>query len=142
MVLDQNEFRTKKGELVKLKQRLNCKDYGIYAGQCVVCKHLYVGQTVTSFNIRWNKHRDAWRKGIKGSVIKNSANDEQALYTHYSKFHQNKLKNLKFWDAYQVIFIEKPSPENIDVAESYWINKLNAKINIIKSFLPRTKIDE
>ena len=40
-----------------LIQKLNCKDYGIYAACCKNCDNYYVGQTMTSFSQRWAKHR-------------------------------------------------------------------------------------
>ena len=39
-----------------LTQKLNCKDYGIYAACCKNCDNYYVGQTMTSFSQRWTKH--------------------------------------------------------------------------------------
>ena len=45
-----------------LTQKLNCKDYGIYAACCKNCDNYYVGQTMTSFSQRWTKHRVLWNK--------------------------------------------------------------------------------
>ena len=44
-------IRTCNGE-DRLSQKLNCKDYGIYAACRKNCKNYYVGQTMTSFSQR------------------------------------------------------------------------------------------
>ena len=141
MVRSENKFQTTSGKWIVLKQVLNCKDSGIYAGQCRICHELYIGQTMTSFNTRWNQHRDAWKKGKCGTVKKKEGlSDDQALYSHFSKYHPEALKGCKFSDAYSVIFIENPNKERLDIAESYWIQKTNAQINIMKTILPKVRI--
>ena len=67
--------------------------------------------------------------------------DEQALYTHYAKFHQDVLKksNLQLPDAYKIICVEQSRKEKLDTAENFWITKLRAKIYISKTFLPYFK---
>ena len=56
-----------------LTQKLNCKDYGIYAACCKNCDNYYVGQTMTSF---WNKFHYS------------ENNDNSALLRHYDKHHK------------------------------------------------------
>ena len=56
MVPLMKHIRTPNGER-RLKQKLNCKDYGIYAAGCKNFDNYYVGQTMTSFSQRWTKHR-------------------------------------------------------------------------------------
>ena len=73
-----------KGSNVKeitLKQKLHCKDYGIYCNTCIQCAENYIGQTVTSFAKIWNAHRTTWKNIIKNNrfVIK----DHFALIIHY-----------------------------------------------------------
>ena len=78
-----------------------------------------------------------WRKHRNSNTIDDASNDDQALVTHYKKYHQEiNLQGLDLWQAYRVIFVQKPSVENLDLAESMWIGKINAKINISKTFLP------
>ena len=38
--------------ILKLRQRLTCSDYGVYVATCILCKQQYVGQTVTKFSTR------------------------------------------------------------------------------------------
>ena len=48
-------IRTSNGEC-RLTQKLNCKDYGIYAARYKNCDNYYVGQAMASFSQRWTKH--------------------------------------------------------------------------------------
>ena len=147
MIIKTNELKTKEGRTFKLKQRLTCKDYGIYVAQCKVCNETYVGQTATSFSTRWNGHRSTWKrlklscnKEKKNKIVKDNCNeketkpisDEQALFEHYQKNHENEIKKMtmELPNAYNVIFVEKPSKYNLDTAEKFWIAKLKSKINI------------
>ena len=52
MVTTTDKIKTKDGRIFKLKQELDCKDFGIYVAQCTTCQETYVGQTVTSFSKR------------------------------------------------------------------------------------------
>ena len=52
---------------IKLKQKLICKDYGIYCATCIQCTENYIGQTVTSFAKRWNSHRATWKNNAKSN---------------------------------------------------------------------------
>ena len=45
-----------------LNQKLNCKDYGIYAACCKNSDNCCVGQTMTFFSQRWTKYRVLWNK--------------------------------------------------------------------------------
>ena len=63
--------------------------------------------------------------------------DDQALYAHYRKYHVAEIENgLELAEAYRVIFLENPLLANLDCAESFWIGKIPATINIQKTFLP------
>ena len=132
MVQENQEITTKNGNKVLIKEKLNCKNYGIYAGQCVICQEIYVGQTKNAFHLRWNTHRSVWKKMLKswepGKTIDNNSN-EQCLFAHYIKEHPNKVRTLQFSDAFKVFFLENPIFEKLDLSESFWITKLNATIN-------------
>ena len=142
MVQENQEIITKNGKTVHIKEKLNCKNYGIYAGQCVICQEIYVGQTKNAFHLRWNMHRSVWRKMHKswepGKTIDDSS-DEQSLFAHYIKEHPNNIITLQFSEAFKVFFLEKPILEKLDLSESFWITKLNAKMNLMKTFLPKIK---
>ena len=43
-----------------LKQKLTCKNYGVYAATCTICSAQYVGQTIKRFSTRWSGHRSVW----------------------------------------------------------------------------------
>ena len=140
MVWDNNKFRDNKNKEYKCRHYLNCKDYGIYAGQCVFCFSFYVGQTKNSFATRWNAHRGMWNKMKKYQNVVDNISDNQALFLHYKKMHPDKLtEGLQLSDAFRVIFLEKPPMEMLDIREDFWITRLNAKINIKKSILPHFK---
>ena len=149
MVKDSEEIKTKYGQSIKIRQNLNCKDYGIYAAECKMCSEYYVGQTINPFHERWNGHRKTWKKMINGTTSndkednnkKEKYNDEQALCNHYEKYHQEKLRknNFKLSDAFYVYFVEKPPKEKLDIAENFWISRLKATINIAGTCLPRYK---
>ena len=62
MVTETGTITTKSGQIIKLKQNLNCKNFGIYAAQCLICEEIYVGQTINSFSKRWTGHRQIWKK--------------------------------------------------------------------------------
>ena len=56
------------------------------------------------------------------------------------KKHQNVLKtHTALAEAYHVIFVETPDADKLDNRENYWISKVNATINIAKTFLPKYK---
>ena len=143
MVYDSNKFRNKYNSKFKTQHNLNCKDYGIYAGQCLLCFDLYVGQTKNSFASRWSSHRMMWKKLMENNAecISDEGRDDQALYMHYRIHHRNHLQKSAFalWDAFRVIFIEKPPIYLLDSKEDYWISKVNAGINIKNTILPRFK---
>ena len=102
-----------------------------------------MGQTATSFSTRWTGHRAAWKKFATKidhkKESKTELNEEQALFDHYKKYHQQELKNAKnkLTEAYKITFIEQPTKYHLDIAENYWIAKLKSQINIIKSNFPR-----
>ena len=66
--------------------------------------------------------------------------DDQALFTHYVQKHPEHLKEeVRLHDAYLVTFLWKPHAEKLDTEENNWISKLNAKINIMRTFMPKYK---
>ena len=68
MVKETNKINNKYNTIIRLKQDLNCKNYGIYQAQCRNCQMSYVGQTKTSFTKRWTQHRSKWNKLLEGNV--------------------------------------------------------------------------
>ena len=141
MVQETSSIKRKDGKLFNLKQNLSCSDYGIYVAQCLICNHLYVGQTKNKFSTRWNSHRKNWNDAIN-SIIKNTNNynsDEQALFNHYTNYHPEKIdqEKISLARAFTVTFVEKPSTEKLDIAESMWATKLGAEINIARMCLPK-----
>ena len=64
--------------------------------------------------------------------------DECALFIHYVKYYPEFLqKTTEIWEAYGLIFVEKPAMKDLDYRENYWITRLNSKINIAKTYLPK-----
>ena len=143
MVMEKDKITTKFGEKIKLKNKLSCKNYGIYGAQCKICKELYIGQTKNKFSTRWNTHRKKWNDLINSrsyNMDNNNKNrDEAALVHHYKKYHQKEVKKLKIWDAFGVFFIEQPQYHSLNIRESFWISELCAKINIAKTIIPKFK---
>ena len=149
MVVESDEIVRKDGVRIRIKQRIDCRDGGIYVAKCRVCEEVYVGQTSNRFSCRWNGHRAVWKEMVaKGKIgYKHSVeyNDGCALFLHYAKSHEEALwkgKNtsgMEISEAYEVIFVEKVTGRRLDTAESFWITKVNAKININKTYLPRVK---
>ena len=136
MVIKKDKILTKFGNIVKLKNRLNCKNYGIYGAECKLCNELYIGQTKNRFSTRWNSHRSKWKNLCKLKLIDKQENnrnsDEAALWCHYRKFHKNIiLENLDLADAFGVFFIEEPKLHVLDSRENFWISKLMASINTV-----------
>ena len=147
MVKELNLLETNQGKRITInrKKNLTCRSYGIYVGLCNLCSNHYVGQTKNSFSTRWNAHRATWRKYydrfLADNTITTTQNDEQALFNHYVNHHQEHLtaERIPLNEAYSVVFLEEPRMEILDVRESFWITKLDAKINISKTFLPKIK---
>ena len=65
MIEETKVITTKTNTKIKLKQDLICKNYGIYAAQCLICFEIYVGQTINPFHERWNGHRQDWETALK-----------------------------------------------------------------------------
>ena len=142
MVMDSDQIITKQRKIIKIKCVLNCKSFGIYAGQCKLCDAIYVGQTKNEFRVRWNNHRSTWRRLARSkttNVKEDDLNDEKALFLHYAKHHPDEIQKRDFSETFWVFFLESPNFYQLDVAESFWISKLNADINIMKTFLPKIK---
>ena len=43
MVKITDSLKLKIGKLIKLKKKLNCKNFGIYAAECMECNEYYAG---------------------------------------------------------------------------------------------------
>ena len=147
MVLDTEYIKPKNGKEIKIRDAITCKDNGIYAARCTQCSAFYVGQTITSFSTRWNTHRLNWRKMVNNLAAGNATEEKterwrenNALYLHYAKTHLAKLSaTMPLSEAYQLIFVEKPRPSQLDMRENYWIGKVDATINIAKTYMPKYK---
>jgi hypothetical protein len=146
MVLQTKVIVLRNGKEIPIRNTINCKDYGIYGAQCNQCMELYIGQTKNSFSKRWSGHRANWNNMVHLKDTKDTGkeedqwNDENALFLHYRKKHRSWLtNNTRLSDAYKVVFIEKPNAKNLDVRESMWIGKVQATINIAKTYLPKYK---
>ena len=111
-----------------LTQKLNCKDYGIYAACCKNCDNYQDDQTMTSVSQLWTKHRVLWNKFCY------SENNNSALLRHHKEIFTGKLDIAQ---CFFVIFIVKPEFENLNFYEAKWFCILNAKININKMISPR-----
>ena len=55
------------------------------------------------------------------------------------RHHPDKLRDRELWEAFNVAFLQKPIMEKLDLVENLWISRLNATINIQKTFLPKHK---
>ena len=141
MVWDRHTFQNKTGKSFRSKHHLNCKDFGVYAGQCKFCREFYVGQTKNSFSTRWNSHRSIWNGLVKtGIKSEDNIKDDQALFLHSKTKHQDIMQeNPSLAETYNVIFLEKPNLEFLDISENFWITKLQPGINIMKTYLPNYK---
>lgn len=151
MVKESNKTTTKDGRTIQIKQMLTCKDYGIYAAKCKICSDFYVGQTITAFHKRWSAHRKSWNDMINQEMTSKSRtvykedeknsnqNDKNALFLHCKKHHKGSEKSdwKQLADYYEISFVEKSRKERLDVAESWWISKLKAGINISRTVLPK-----
>lgn len=139
MVAPTNTIRTPKGQEFKLRQNLCCKDNGIYVATCSICSHQYVGQTKNKFSTRWNSHRHFWNKHISIKKL-DTSKDDSALLSHFNKNHSNYISEKpSLSNCFKVTFVEKPSTDRLDTAESFWISKLEASINLQNTFMPKIK---
>ena len=50
-----------------------------------------------------------------------------------------KIKSPELSDIYNVTFLEQSNKSSLNLAENFWISKMNPKINIMKTFLPKYK---
>ena len=93
-----------------ISNKLNCRNFGIYAAIFTHCPATYVGQTITSFKDRWNAHRNSWKKNI-GQTNIDDRNDQAALLKHYLTHHSDVLNECKnIISAWKVAFVEEPDP--------------------------------
>ena len=51
----------------------------------------------------------------------------------------NENKSFTIAEAYDVIFLEPPPMNKLDVAEDFWMAKAGSTINIKRTFLPSIK---
>ena len=136
MVVSTNCIVTKNNARIFFFQNLSCSNYGIYAAQCLKCKHIYVGQTKNKFSVRWTSHRYFWRSNCE----KSQQSDKAALLIHYNTHHKDFFVKNKpdISDCFNVFFLQEPLTfENLDLLESKWIRKLDAEININRTVLPK-----
>ena len=134
MVEPTSFITTNTGKVFKLKQSLTCKNYGIYAAQCNICKEIYVGQTKNRFSTRWTTHRCIWKNYTNPQNLEEKA----ALLSHYTDKHSIILHNKpNIESCFKVIFLHEPKNiKLLDFYESKWMQKLNSKINLNNSILP------
>ena len=131
MVNNTAEITSPSGTTYKIHHLIKCKDYGIYVATCRRCPAQYVGQTVKTFSERWNTHRSTWNRGSSKD------DDQAALLIHYRNHHMEH-KNVKLSDAFSVTFVDCPlNPKDLDMLESSWISRLESRININKTILPK-----
>ena len=120
---------------LNLKQKLKCKNYGIYVAECKNCNMQYAGQTKNKFSLRWTAHRSNWNK-----FKFEENNDKAALLKHYANYNEEILVDKPcISDCFWVIFVEQPNKRNLDWCEDRWFSKLDAKININTVILPKIK---
>ena len=74
------------------RPKLNCKRYGIYSAQWKIYKEICVGQTKNSFNVRWNAHKNSWKR-FQPNFNLVGKGDESALFKHYFENHHTDIKN-------------------------------------------------
>ena len=92
----------------------------------------------------WNRmmkdRREITSKFKDKRMNKKDSKDEQALFAHYAHKHPECHHNyLQLYQGYEVIFLWKPKVENLDTEENTWMNRLDATINIMGTFLPKYK---
>ena len=124
-------MKTVKNRTIEIKPKLNCKRYGIYSAQCLICEEIYVGQTKNSFNVRWDAHKNSRKKFIRNfnSVC---IGEETALFKHYLENHHTEIENIRLDSGFKIIFLEQPEFKSLDYKESLCIKRLNAKVNLKK----------
>ena len=124
-------------KVYNLKKHLNCRNYGIYGSICQRCSAVYIGQTITPFKDRWSRHRTDWNNK---KIDINEKNDQAALLKHFINCHKENTIP-KFSEAWKVVFLEEPSPTQLDIRETHWRDILETKnvVNIQKMVWPRVK---
>ena len=68
--------------------------------------------------------------------------EHSALYLRYAKHHRAMVlatTPLLLSEAYKLIFVKRPQPKQLEIRENYWISKLDAAINIAKTYMPKYK---
>ena len=131
MVEETSIIRSESGMCFNINLILSCKNFGIYVATCKVCPAQYVGQTVNSFSERWSSHRSTWKSGVS------ERNDRAALRVHFVEKHPEKI-DINLADAFVVAFVDSPRcPKDLDVLESTWVRRLDARVNINSTVLPR-----
>ena len=142
MVNETTTFINAHGKSYKISQTLTCKDYGIYMLQCCECLTskrrpigTYIGQTTTSFSIRFGGHRNCWKEAKKDlAKLRNPGDkndDRYAIAMHMVKTHGYKsLPELE--ECYDVTFLCRPAPKDLDVYEDKYKHRMKANINVNK----------
>nr|CAB3263653.1 methionine--tRNA ligase, cytoplasmic [Phallusia mammillata] len=134
MVYKQRKFTTH-GQVLELKQDLDCKCYGIYAATCNICSAQYIGQTKNRFSTRWTHHRSTWKERKV-----NEENDNAALLHHYASKHTVVFStHPDITQCFSVTFLQQPAPKDLDACEAKWLKITQATINIQKMVLPRLR---
>ena len=125
----------------KIQKTLDCKSNGIYVAICKAegCGASYVGQTTTSFSMRWSGHRSSWRNDVGNSGIAPSDRDadKTALSDHYKRAHRSLLDQLVansqtrgFDKAYEVVFVDSASAgQSLNSLEDNWRHKTRSQLN-------------
>ena len=108
---------------VKLDFKCNCQtDCIIYIYVCKLCKNnesFYVGQSINSCQKRANGHRACFTETLY---------EKSALSHHIFKDHPNFMKEKL--SNYKLGVIKSTSGENLDRAEDYFVELLNADLSL------------
>ena len=73
---------------LNLKQKLNCKNYGIYVAQCKNCNMQYVGQSKNKFFVGCTAHRSNWN-----NFKFEENNDKDSLLKYYTNYQEEIVIN-------------------------------------------------
>jgi len=90
------------------------------------------------FSIRWSAHWSTWKVGYTGGGLEDKAALLHHFYhRHFEFFNQNP----DITECFKVTFLQEPqNKRHLDFNESKWISKLQAKININKTILPKFRL--
>jgi len=136
-MVNKTETLTAQIDQIKLSKSLNCKDFGIYVANCLHCTAQYVGQAVVSISARWTQYRNLRNKSLSITNFSND-NNASALIRHTVLHHKESTKP-KIYQCFNVLYVDKPQPDNLIFSEASWFRITNASINLQKMILPRVK---